>query len=538
MIIINIFIALIIAIGFWRNTSKEHKRMVAKASLTKTAILFLLSAAMMFFYYKSYQVATFKNRVVVKGLKGSYTNKNDTVVSIGDTIINYSKDRLRLLTILSKFTNNTLYTTDPFVDIWDSLNISGTRMYFQFFNNQEDIKWYPNISEKEKQLNLEEISHYYRVYYYTNTIPNILPFAYYDNYEHYDYNKELEKGEYYDFYLFANKFDKSLDNIDNNYDKCFGQVILAKKNYSDNVYRFFKTKICSYFVNTLNFFSAADLTQCEYEVRIESDIPIDILCMYFDLPIEISSFDLIKNHVTSKGFHFSFKEDIAGKGRYLVFHVKFPTLANLQLIRSLILTTLMTSLLALFFKNLYYCGRNIYERRKRKQKTPFTYSKKMVLLWVPVGKIILWTFIVAFAFLLILSILNYHFRIYTKNLYIVRFIIVLIIVYIVLIVGLFEYLGEKGIYIKDLKENLLCKFKKREKGKDDFKSSYKIEEQPVETAIIEDKPIEAKKTEIQPENTIKVEDSKNIENPELKDGQKSSRKPSQPKKGKTRKRKR
>ena len=41
----------------------------------------------------------------------------------------------------------------------------------------------------------------------------------------------------------------------------------------------------------------------------------------------------------------------------LSIHVELPTLANLQLIRSLILTTLITALVSLFFCNAYYLAR-------------------------------------------------------------------------------------------------------------------------------------------------------------------------------------
>ena len=89
--------------------SKQDPEMGAKANFTKTFILFLLSLAITVFYYKSYQVATLKNWVVVKGIKGSYSNKNDTMITNGDTIIYNKNDRIWLLSILSKFTHNVLY---------------------------------------------------------------------------------------------------------------------------------------------------------------------------------------------------------------------------------------------------------------------------------------------------------------------------------------------------------------------------------------------------------------------------------------------
>lgn len=520
--IINIIVAIIISIGFWRNTSKEFKRKIAKASFTKTVILLLLSVAMMAFYYKSYQVATFRNWVEVQGIKGSYTNKNDTVVYEGDTIINYSKDRIRQLTILSRFTNNDAYTVHPFWAVWDSIYYGGIRTYFMFFNDKGDTKIYPNLSENDLHQNLEEYSHKYRVLYYTNTIPNFMPLTYYDNYTFYTDGHELYNGISYEFGNYALKTTENvIKDIDGFYDRYFVTSFSFKNNNVDKESFGFKIPIISKYVNTLNFFSAADLSQCEFEVKLTSDIPIDILCMYFDLPIEISSYDPKEYHVTLKGFHYNIKEDIVGKERYFIFHVKFPTLANLQLIRSLILTTLLTALLALFFKNSYYYYRNLAERKKRKHGTHYSVSKKLILLWVPVGKIILWTFILLFSLLLILSILNVHFRINAESKPFVYITLnVIFILYIIILNGIFYFLYRKGIHIRDLKEQLLCIFKKREKRKDDDIPSSKKEEQPIETTKIDS----------QPEMTTKVEDSKNIENTKQKDGQKSLRQPSHPQK--------
>ena len=526
MIIINIFIAIIIAIGFWRNTSKEHKRMVAKASFTKTAILFLLSLAMTFFYYKSYQVATFKNWVVVKGIKGSYSNNNDTIITNGDTIIKNNNDRIRLLTFLSKFTHNDLYYSEPYSQIWDSINYSGTRTYVQLYNNKGNTKWFPNITSDDIPNNYKEINHIYKVFYYTNTIPNFMPFAYYEDYSIEEYNKELNEGEYFDLDNFGFKISKNIDEIGNEYDKVFACQISSKKNNSNNDYTFFRFRTFSNYVNTLNFFSAADLSQCQYQIKISSDIKLDMLGMYFDLPIEISSLDVIKHHVSSKGFFVNLKDiNNEGKNMFLDLHVKFPTLANLQLIRSLILTTLLTALLALFFKNLYYFGRKLYKRRKRKlykklkreQKKPFTYSRKMVLLWVPVGKFIVWSFIVVFAFLLFLSILNIHFRIDVTFKSKLKFIIAAcIIVYVILVCWVSAFLYKRGYKISDLIYKLLYEPVESEKETDDVKPSPKAEEKVEETSKIEGSP------------------SNEIANQE--GAQKPSKQPPRPKKGKTRKR--
>ena len=532
MIIINIFIAIIIAIGFWRNTSKEHKRKIAKASLTKTVILFLLSVAMTFFYYKSYQVATFQNIIFLVPIKGSYYIVNDTTYDNNgrDTIVEKKicpRDSIRCISLYNIFNHTSIQS------FYDS-KYSGIATEFQLDNNNGNTSIYPDVSEDKK---FEDVKHSYCVSLEVIGIPNLFPFSFFEEY----YNKkEIKntKGFYIERTSPNYHFIRKGDDI---YQHFWSEIITTEIGVKEK-YTFVTAESYSKYINTLNFFSAADLSQCEYVLMVSSDMPIGTINVNFDLPIIISGLDNIKNYKDNNGFTINYEEQIKKDGilgKYMHYHITFPTLANLQLIRSLILTTLLTALLALFFKNLYYYGRKLYERRKREQKKPFTYSRKMVLLWVPVGKIIVWTFILAFAFLLILSILNYNFRINEESVPLLIFIIsISLLLYMILLCGTFYFLYRKGIYIKDLKENLLCKFKKREKVKDDDKPSSKIDEQPAGTIKIEDKPVEATKIESLAEKTTKVEDSKIIENTELKDGQKSSSKLSQPKKGKTRKRKR
>ena len=327
----------------------------------------------------------------------------------------------------------------------------------------------------------------------------------------------MAEGVFYEIGNYGFRLSKTLDDIGNNYDKCFVSDISTKKNNIHNEDIYFKVRTKSNYVNTLNFFSAADLSQCEYEVKLESDIPIENLSMFFDLPVEISSLNPSEHNVVSKGFFMNIEEDIAGETRYLIYHVKFPTLANLQLIRSLILTTLLTVLFSLFFKNLYYYCRKIFERRKREKKTLFTYSRKMVLLWVPVGKFIVWSFILVCAFLLLLSILNLHFRIDATFVTSFKLIIAAcIVLYVVLVCCVFSFLYRKGIYLRDLKEKIINKDEKINNKKEDIEPSLELEDKPEETS--------------------KIEDSTSNEVTIQKDAQKSSRQSSRSQKRKPRKR--
>jgi hypothetical protein len=67
-------------------------------------------------------------------------------------------------------------------------------------------------------------------------------------------------------------------------------------------------------------------------------------------------------------------KDIVKNGSYR-FHIKLPTLANLQLIRSLILTTLLTAFSSMFILNLFYWLRKKALNFKEKHITEISVEK-------------------------------------------------------------------------------------------------------------------------------------------------------------------
>lgn len=104
-----------------------------------------------------------------------------------------------------------------------------------------------------------------------------------------------------------------------------------------------------------NFFTAADISQYVVGLTIKSDIPINEIRFKYDIPVEVSSqhadlesgtygFGLNKNRVN----------DIVNHGSQKIY-VKFPSMANLQLVRSFILTTALTAFFTLFLTSLLNC---------------------------------------------------------------------------------------------------------------------------------------------------------------------------------------
>lgn len=117
-----------------------------------------------------------------------------------------------------------------------------------------------------------------------------------------------------------------------------------------------------YFVNSAeystDFFSAFDLSQSSQSIMINSNMPVGMLQIRFDIPFELIGCDIQPDYLTITDIGFKDPEKTKRiQERGISLHVKYPTMENKQLIRSLILTTLLTALLSLFLSNLYYCLR-------------------------------------------------------------------------------------------------------------------------------------------------------------------------------------
>jgi len=121
-------------------------------------------------------------------------------------------------------------------------------------------------------------------------------------------------------------------------------------------------------INSVNFLTAADLSQCIYEVCINSDMPLEVLKIDFDLPVEISAMYPEPDLKSMREIVFYDREKLdLIQHQKIKFHAKFPTLENQQLIRSLILTTILTAIVSLFCSNLYYCLRRASLRYLRRR---------------------------------------------------------------------------------------------------------------------------------------------------------------------------
>ena len=123
------------------------------------------------------------------------------------------------------------------------------------------------------------------------------------------------------------------------------------------------------FANHLNYFTAADISQSNYQLLVHSDCPIDTIKVAFNTPTEMPHLPFKVDEMSPYGFTIT-SQDLIDKiqDRDIRFFVKFPAMANKQLVRSLILTTLLTALASLFLTNLYFCFRRLIHRLITRQK--------------------------------------------------------------------------------------------------------------------------------------------------------------------------
>lgn len=453
MFIINIFIASIVALGFWKISSKDEYLQIANATLTKTVIFFVLTVALTFFYIKTYQVATFNNSITVRSFKGAFDIERIINDQYKDTLNNYiPHDKISKIQIFNIFSNKRLDLFDPLRGVCPENKAGGIRVVMDLDNTRDSTIIVSN-SNFNGPSNLTELRCCYDFSLMMNSIPSLFPFSAYEeslNNDFFTTEKDSMNIE-----SFSKNISREDDVFGVDYDKMYGVRLSTKERK-----RSIEQSVFSERFNYLNFFSAADLSQCQFMFSIRTEIPIDQLSVYFDIPIEVTSGNIIQDEFDSRSFSVKLnKHEDWKRYQFAFYHIKFPTLSNLQLIRSLILTTLLTILYSLLFSNLYYYGRKEYKRYIKKHSVEYKKKKEILLLWIPAGKIIVWTIIILMVYLLLLSIFNNpivfdaKYIIPIKLLFFFILILYCILVYIVLYV-----LYKRGIYMKailwDLKTHL------------------------------------------------------------------------------------
>lgn len=389
----QIFIAILVAFGFWSRQSKDQKIRTSNASWLRTSVYFVLLVMVGVFYYKSNQIPVITHEINILGIKQAIDSSKTTV-----------QDKASLQ-IVSRFDDNDLFKrltqyqkqkeTIGNVKIQDyggvtvKLSLRNDSLTnFRYNVNENNIFFY-----EDRLLNDDMYNHYYTVSIVSSRISSISPFQ--PDLKQYSLDSVIDMDTIPAYYYAAissmNESQKEIAFRDpaiyKYYDRnaiCSSQRLWTKINNkieTTNVYM----PIMSNVLNSMNFFSAADLSQCTYVVTVMSECPLEEVYFNFDVPVEMlpSKFKPTQLDAYDICFRDSFMlEQI--RNHCMFIHVKMPTMQNLQLVRSLILTTVFTALLSLFLSNLYYALRRSIKRckrRKNKSQLDFSFLRRIKKHW-------------------------------------------------------------------------------------------------------------------------------------------------------------
>lgn len=357
---INAIIASILSLFFWGKATKEIEEKTQLASLTKTFIFFVLSLAVALFYYKTYQVATIYSYIDVQGIQES----KDANGNIADTV-----DIIRIENRFSSGITEHQDLNEKRSRINDPLATDFGGIFVKILMRDDSIyksERNPDFKDYIIDVPIKDIDHCYKTYLVSTSFPSIFPF-----YPAWSHNEEwtsdtndayllLAGGDIKNNAIFVKSYrspNLEGENIESEFERSkingsFNAMLSASKRSSQKA-SYVKAALSGSFLNTINFFSAADLSQYIQAIQIKSSCPVRYLEVSYDLPIEVENYDSCMTiGPTGFGFKGDYLDQMVNDSSH--FLVKMPTLSNLQLIRSLILTTLLTALLALFFTNLFY----------------------------------------------------------------------------------------------------------------------------------------------------------------------------------------
>lgn len=376
---INIVIAAFAVLFCWVKVSKNTEEQTQLASWTKTIILGVLTYAVIVFYLKTYQVTTVANHINIHNWKGC-------VDSIGNNL-----DTIKVIRIINKFSpgiteNLSEEKLKKSKDERSSVEMGSIYVGQQFYPSDAAKKHYIKYNVKYlrdigidtlydsfAKIPLKDYYHVYNMCYIRTSVPSMIPLL--PSYVKNDTNEiggivcQGSTGSFHEtFRDDETKFtrrnlnpDGSVDIVDADkkiFDNAFSGACLYGDVVKVDTVRPASNYYYSNIANTFNFFTAADISQYIEAIDIQSDCYVEKLIYTYDLPIAINPYDsCMVTNSNSFSVRGKYLNDNIVKGMGLQFHVTLPTLANLQLIRSLILTTILTALVAMLFTNIFYLFR-------------------------------------------------------------------------------------------------------------------------------------------------------------------------------------
>lgn len=381
---LNNFISALITIFFSGVASKETEEKTKRASWMRVFIYGVLTTIVGVFFYKTYQVATIVNMVEVLPMRTAFDENG------------ISKDTIEGVSFYTRFSEDNTYSNrvNELVRSTFSKIIShGKYGGVEFGISSEvvsasEIEWDTEATEDDRQgIELPYgTMHAFGIHFMSSFVPRLIPVTP-------DMKSAWPKFKptNSEFYLerhratsFKNMPESYVNLIPGNYIKEDGKRTSLYEAFGDGICMamttceigvdpqivennrtYFTGELGGSIINKMNFLTAADISQFTYIFGVVSSLPVKEMQVVTDIPIEISSSD---EFINQSAFGFYTTDGVSNElNKSLIpVHIKLPTLANLQLIRSLILTTIITALVSLFAVNLYYCIRRSAIRYRRK----------------------------------------------------------------------------------------------------------------------------------------------------------------------------
>lgn len=395
--------------GTWGLSSEEKDEKRSKASLGKTSLLFVLTIAVGVFYVKTYNVATVKNIIKIKGINCALDSNKHVLDTLDYLIISSSYTRED-----SKQKTISQITGEKYFEDYIETGTKGSGFDALIHYNTDGLNAvvpYGDYTDYKSDDYKYHKDHLYHYEFMSNSIPTINPFVI--RYPQKDFGLINFNEQDYAFLRLYTSFvnDSSIvkapnayirDYLGDNSIRIFGEVgtqklqefqnTVLKENPNEPLKGLIDCKWSDH-INHMDLLSAADLTQCDYEIIYDIDCPTKQLYLKFDIPVIISQLTYGLMPKDSYSYYINDFDKINPKKGSLLLHVQFPTLANMQLIRSLVLTSLLTAFFSLFCLNVYYLVRKHDKYIPKFLKRKRTY---IVLIIITLLLIFFFTYLLAF----------------------------------------------------------------------------------------------------------------------------------------------
>ena len=451
----NIIISALIAAFFGSKSTKDIQEKTKNASWFRTFLYLFLSVIFGVFFYKSYQVRTIINQIDINSLRAF------------EDSLHHPIDTIKQINIINNFKTFGSYS-NLYIDAAKKSNnyieSGGTEIELQFVETTsekindrssltEDLK---KIIEEKTNNSIDSFGSIYNFEFSSKSIPSfikIYPSVRFDEPIVSDsilYTQIDQAGNVKGLDL-GKKIGISSPNIEKgllgDIVKCRKIIVLTKGE------QFIRENINSitfimphYLANTINLFTAGDLSQYTYYIELNSDIIIKNMSVIYNVPIEVGN---QTEEITcfANGFGINDEEVLQRfVGKYpMTFNVKLPSMANLQQIRSLFLTALLTAFISLFFRNLYYRIRKWTVKYKSNHKLQFSERRKISRKRVNIFKYYLYAinslFLISVIVIVLLSANDYTFLVDYKNIvWIIARIFFIILAFLMGVIYLYKYM--------------------------------------------------------------------------------------------------